>query len=197
MSSERPKRRLRNFLLDTRYQVTFSLPLVLVVAALFAGLGYLASEKTEAATKIGLHHLELAGASMGSDAEALRETLLARERNIKRGIVAGGLVLCAGLLLFGVALTHRVAGPLYRVRAVLGRIGDGVHEPVPDLRKHDLLVDFFATLKLACAALRERDERELELLRRVIALAERDPALRSEQLEGLRRRAEQKERALV
>jgi len=191
----KPKRHWRNFLLDARYQVTFTLPMVLLATALFAGLGYVAMSKAETATKIGINQIDETGSAYLESVEETRTTLLRRERSIDIGIVLVGLVLCLGLALYGVVLSHRVAGPLYRLRLELGKLRDGKLEPVSPLRKGDHLLELYDSFSRASAALREQEQREVDILRKTISAAEASGTT-SEQLEPLRARLHAKEVAL-
>lgn len=196
MSDARPAPAARNLFVDARYQVTFTLALVAVVAGLFLGLGYLATRKAEAATRIGLHQIELVGGATGEHGERLRETLLARQHLMSWGIFGAGAVLCIGLGLFGVLLTRRIAGPMRRVRQSLEGIRDGVIGPAPVVAEGHLLTDFFATYRAALDGLRERERQELAVLRRVLDIVERTPSVRADAVEALRARVVAKEKAL-
>lgn len=189
------KRHWRNFLLDVRYQVTFTLPMVLLAAALFAGLGYIAMNKAETATKIGINQIDETGSAYLENADDMRQTLRDRERSIDIGIVLIGLGLCVALGLYGVVLSHRVAGPMYRLNAELAKLRAGQVTPVTPLRKGDHLVEFYDGFCQATLALREREQREVEVLRRVIASAESE-GVANEKIEPLRNRLHAKEVAL-
>ncbi|MFC1611331.1 hypothetical protein ACFL6C_10245 [Myxococcota bacterium] len=192
-----PKRRWRNFLLDTRYQVTFTLPMILIAAALFAGLGYVATRKAESATKIGINQIEQTGAAYLEDVSATRDALLQRERVIKLGIIVVGILLCLTLAIYGIILTHRVAGPLYRLGVELRKLRDGQLAPVNPLRKGDRLMELYEDFRRATEALRNREERHIAVLRRVIEAAQQSPTfVDATELEKLRARLEAKEARL-
>jgi hypothetical protein len=192
---QRIKRSWRNFLLDARYQVTFTLPMVLLAGALFAGLGYVAMKKAETATKIGINQIEETGSAYLENAEETRAALLRRERSIDIGIVIVGVLLCLGLAMYGVVLSHRVAGPLYRLNLELNKLRDGKLEPATALRKGDHLIELYDAFRGASAAVREREQREVEILRQAIAAAE-ESGIAAEQIEPLRARLSAKEVAL-
>lgn len=195
--ADKTKRRWRNYLLDSRYQLAFSLPLVALTLALFAGLGLVAMREVEAATRVGIHQLDQSGVVVFGDTTAAMTELLSRQRSIGLGIIGACLALCLTLFIFGIMLTHRVAGPLFRVDRELRKISAGAFEPVRDLRRGDLLADFFARFRAATDALREREQQDVELLRRVIAAVEQEPELRdSEALTTLRARLSAKEAGL-
>ena len=72
------------------------------------------------------------------------------------------LVLLIGLA--GIVVTHRVAGPIYKMKLNLKAVADGhLNVPTP-LRKGDELVDFFETYRAMVIALRSRQESEIEKL---------------------------------
>lgn len=193
---KRPRqRRLRNYLLDARYQLAFTLPMVLLAATLFAGLGYVAMQRTESSTKIGISQLESSAAFL-EDSEQTRDELLRRERLIDLAIVFIGILLCLGLMTFGIVLSHRVAGPMYRLRVELGRLRDGDLAPALPLRSGDDLVRFYDRFCRAQEAVRERERRDAVVMRRVLEAAEADGIGESEQLAALRARVEAKEAAL-
>lgn len=77
------------------------------------------------------------------------------------------LVGCAGIV-----VTHRVAGPVYKMKRQLREVGAGrLTLPTP-LRRGDELVDFFQAFDGMVRSLRERQEQEIEELERAIATLE-------------------------
>jgi len=151
--------------------------------------------KAETATKIGINQIDETGSTYLENADEMRTTLLRRERFIDIGIVLVGLVMCLGLTLYGVVLSHRVAGPLYRLRIELGKLRDGKLEPATALRKGDHLLELYDSFSRASDALREREQHEVEVLREAISAAEAG-GTNSELLEPLRARLHAKEVAL-
>ena len=75
------------------------------------------------------------------------------------------------LAAYGIVLTHKVAGPLFKVTNHLDKIRDGKLGVVYNLRKGDQLVDFFEHFKSAHDALRRRTEEDIALLDKAIAAA--------------------------
>jgi methyl-accepting chemotaxis protein len=191
------KRSWRNYLLDRRYQLLYSMPMVVLTLVLFSGLGFVAMRQVEAATKVGIHHLDQSGARVLGDTTATATELLSRQRSIRLGIIGACVASCLALFFFGVVLTHRVAGPLFRLEKKLRKITAGELEPVRDLRRGDQLVELFARFRAATDALREKEQQDVELFRRAIVAAEQEPDLReSEALEALRARLSAKEAGL-
>jgi len=79
------------------------------------------------------------------------------------------VILSVVLSVYGIVMTHKVAGPLHKVSLHLDKIRDGKLGVVYDLRKGDELVDFFEHFKNAHDALRHRAEADIALLDQAIA----------------------------
>jgi nitrogen fixation/metabolism regulation signal transduction histidine kinase len=81
-------------------------------------------------------------------------------------LIGFGLLLSVLLTIYGIVLTHKVAGPLFKVTLYLDKIRDGKLGQVYNLRKGDELVEFFGHFKAAHDALRKQEEGDIELLGR-------------------------------
>jgi nitrogen fixation/metabolism regulation signal transduction histidine kinase len=72
----------------------------------------------------------------------------------------------------GIVVTHRVAGPIFKMRANLKNVADGrLRVPTP-LRKGDELVEFFDAYRAMVISLRERQEVEIGKLVKAITTLE-------------------------
>jgi hypothetical protein len=80
--------------------------------------------------------------------------------------VAIGLILV--LSMYMTLLTHRVAGPLYKVSKYLDQMAAGRIGAVRDLRKHDMLKDFYEQFRSTHQTVRARFEAENRLVRRFL-----------------------------
>ena len=80
------------------------------------------------------------------------------------------LVIFVGLL--GLLLTHRVAGPIYRMRLLFAEVGEGRFSPHRPLRKADELQGFFAEFSDMVEKLRARQRAELSNLDEAIKRVE-------------------------
>ena len=80
------------------------------------------------------------------------------------------LVVLVGLL--GVYVTHKVAGPIHRMRALFKEVGDGQFSPFVPLRKGDELQEFFSEFSEMVQRLRDRQKKELDRLDTAITHAE-------------------------
>jgi hypothetical protein len=117
-------------------------------------------------------------------------------------LLGSGVLIVVGLLLYGIKMTHRVAGPLYKVTLYMGKLRRGQYDVVYNLRKGDHLIEFYEHFKAAHAGMRALQEEDVALLRSLLAaadaagLASRSTAL-AEALDELRAMADDKEKSLA
>jgi nitrogen fixation/metabolism regulation signal transduction histidine kinase len=84
-------------------------------------------------------------------------------------ILVGALVLLVVLLAgAGILVTHKVAGPIYKMKRQIRALGKGSLQIPAPLRRGDELVDFFDTFNATVRSLRERQEMEIALLDKAI-----------------------------
>src|SRR5581483_10542431 len=86
-------------------------------------------------------------------------------------LICFGLLLVLVLTAYGIVITHKVAGPLYKVTMHLDKLKENKLSQVWPLRKGDELVDFFEHFKSAHDALRARTQEDIQLLDEAIASA--------------------------
>jgi hypothetical protein len=77
--------------------------------------------------------------------------------------------------LLGLAITHRVCGPIFVVQRHLETMIDGQHPALRPLRANDEFRGLFQTFRSLIEKARSRDEREIQQLSAVIAAARRGP----------------------
>lgn len=100
--------------------------------------------------------------------------LTERQRAVGTALVVVLALLVVGVGLGGIVVTHRVAGPIYKMKRQLRDLGNGNFQIPYPLRKGDELVDFFEAFRTMVKQLRERQEQEIALLDRAISnLAEK------------------------
>lgn len=87
-------------------------------------------------------------------------------------MIATGIALVIGLALYGIKMTHRVAGPLFKVGLYLHKMRDGRFDKVYNLRKGDQLVDFYDQFKAAHGGIVAMQQDDLARIARVIAAAD-------------------------
>jgi methyl-accepting chemotaxis protein len=77
-------------------------------------------------------------------------------------------LLVIGVGLAGIVVTHKVAGPIHKMKMQLRELADGNYRVPFPLRKGDELVDFFEEFRRMVRKLRKRQEQEIQLLDRAI-----------------------------
>jgi len=71
------------------------------------------------------------------------------------------------VFLYGIVLTHKVAGPLFKISRYMEKIIEGKLDPLWGLRKGDQLVDFFNLFHEMYDTIKERTGKDADLLERV------------------------------
>jgi hypothetical protein len=87
-------------------------------------------------------------------------------------LLGTGVLLMLGLALYGIKMTHRVAGPLFKVSLYFAKMRDGRLDKVYNLRKGDQLVDFYEHFKLAHNGVVSMEKDDIERIKATIAAAE-------------------------
>ena len=164
----KPKRHIRNFLIDKSFQMGWVLRVTLVTAIIVGIMGYFLygtlAESTElmvmqAMSQEGMSQVTQEAFIKQADSDKTR-TLL----TLGGGLV--GLVLLLGLMT--IVATHKIAGPAYKIRKLLSGI-DGDHLQLwAKLRKGDELHEVFLEFDDMVQRLREarhQDVEELESIR--------------------------------
>lgn len=111
-------------------------------------------------------------------------------------LIGTGLVLVLGLALYGIKMTHRVAGPLFKVSLYLGKMQQGRLDKVWNLRKGDQLVDFYEHFKKAHAGVVQMEKDDIAKINAVIAAAEQAGAGEHATIVQLRELVARKEKAI-
>lgn len=166
------RRRIGNYLLDKRLQLRY-VAFVTILSALISGiLGYLVFNQEARATDAVLAEAAEALADDPLMQEQIREELEGDDAGIIKTMVGVGIGLVIVLSLFLVIMTHKVAGPLYKVslyfdKMAVGRLGD-----VWPLRRFDMLKDFYTQFSDMHNAVRDREVADNDLAARFLAACE-------------------------
>ena len=87
-------------------------------------------------------------------------------------MIATGIALVLGLAIYGIKMTHRVAGPLFKVSLYLSKMRAGRFDRVYNLRKGDQLVDFYDHFKHAHGGIVEMQKDDIARAAAVVQAAE-------------------------
>lgn len=170
---EAHKRQLRNYLLDRKLQLRFSLIVVVISALLTTGLGYIWYDQMRQTSKV----IDFdAAASMGIPEQEIQQMKddMKQQDNMRLLVLIGFGVLFALVVAGGsIIMTHKVAGPLFKISRYMSEIRDGRLGPIYNLRRGDQLQDFFVVFKEMHNSLRRDVEADLKTLNEIIASTER------------------------
>jgi methyl-accepting chemotaxis protein len=198
-AAPRYKRSFRNLLIDSRFQLKYTSLLVLValvVSFLLGGFLYRTSlevvaesqsvvEESKKVSDVVMMSIkdnygqnpELAAAfaeeASKSDQKVLdRQRALVRQQQKMLVALVGALALLVALIgLCGVWFTHKIAGPVYKMKMLLRQVGDGKLVFQGSLRKGDELQDFFEAFASMVDKLRDRQAKEVAQLDAALRMA--------------------------
>lgn len=122
---------------------------------------------------------------------------LDRNRDLILYVLIGtGLLLLFGLAGYGLVMTHKVAGPIFKVGLYFKKMEKGRFDKVYNLRKGDQLVEFYDHFKQAHAGVVTMEKADITHLQKVIATAEAAGLGTHEAVNELREMLARKEKAL-
>ena len=81
------------------------------------------------------------------------------------------MLLAFGLAIYGIKMTHKVAGPLFKISLYLAKMKEGRFDKVYNLRKGDQLVEFYDHFKAAHAGVVKLEQDDIAQLKALIAAA--------------------------
>jgi methyl-accepting chemotaxis protein len=163
----RPKRKLSNYMLDKKLQLRYVL-LVSILSAVIAGaLGYMIYDQRRTASESierDLQALTQADASHQEFQEQVSSGLKSDDQMLVYKMVVVGFGLVIILSAYLVIMTHKVAGPLFKVSMYFEQMSEGKLGKVTPLRRGDMLQDFFGDFKEMHESLRARAITDVEAM---------------------------------
>jgi hypothetical protein len=167
------KRKLSNYMLDKKLQLRYVLVVTILSGVIAGALGFMIyQQRREASESIerDLATLTERGAG-GGDAfeDQIADDLASEDRALVYKMIAVGMALVVILSMYLVLMTHKVAGPLFKVGMYFERMAEGRLGVITPLRKGDMLVDFFTSFKDMHDAVRARAQADVVTLDNAIA----------------------------
>jgi methyl-accepting chemotaxis protein len=158
-----PPRKIRNYLLQPRFQLKYTSMVVGVTVVVAAVLGYQAYTYSTGQTELlNIERMERKGGEIDERFIAdLDRYARAEDRKVLLAVLGGIAVLAFALGITGIVVTHRLVGPAFRLKQVLNHVSAGRLQVPGALRKHDELQDVFEAFQVMVKNLRE--SRELDL----------------------------------
>jgi len=200
----RHHRKLANYLLDKQLQLRYVI-VVTVVSAIIAGtLGWLIYQQEHRASEdlvAGLADLTEGDATLAEFERDTAADIAARDRRLVFEMVGVGLGLTLILSLYLLVMTHKVAGPLYKVGVYMERMAEGRLGEITPLRRGDMLQDFYGSFHEMHDAVRARLIGDAEAMAALAAACAAAPgemsAAATDESEELARHAEARRKALA
>ncbi len=159
-----PKRRLRNFLLDPRFQLKYTGMVVVVTVIIASVLGYFAYDFSKGQTE-SMNITALAQPDLTEEAyEDIMRDAEQMDQNVLFSIIGGIAFLAFALGVTGIIVTHKIVGPTYKLRRLIREVGEGKFVLSGALRKGDELQELFETFSAMVDSLRDAQAREVSEL---------------------------------
>lgn len=114
-------------------------------------------------------------AARAADLEAHAVQVEAQQRRVLIGLLVGLALFVVALGAAGIVFTHKVAGPIFKMKRLLREVGGGRLAIRERLRKGDELHHFFEAFEQMVADLRARQEREIARVDDIILRLEGAP----------------------
>jgi methyl-accepting chemotaxis protein len=206
------RRSVRNYLLDSRLQLKYTGILVAVAivissitgAVLFATTRSVVNEssalvdesrKVSEVSRMNVRDLApdspdlLTGFNREADAHdkmiADQQAALIRGQARMLASLVGGLALMVVLIgLLGIYFTHKVAGPVYKLKRLLKQVGEGDLHVDARLRRGDELQDFFDVFTQMVGNLRTFEARQLVDVEQAVAALDQGSAEQAREAMG-------------
>jgi nitrogen fixation/metabolism regulation signal transduction histidine kinase len=173
-SGPQAKRRLRNYLLVPSFQLKYTAMVVGVTVIVASVLGMLAYDYSRGQTELlTINKMEAKGDAIDETfVRDLERYSVEADRRVALRIVSGVFLMAIALGITGILVTHRLVGPVYRLKSCVRMIRDGRYSlAFGNLRKHDELQDLFEAFREMVASLRTAQQRDLTELEHAIEKA--------------------------
>ena len=192
------KRSIRNYLLDSRFQLKYTAWMLFGTIVISAILGTFllqtsrdvvaqSQKVAEESKKVSdmmktqikddpiyasdpLLAKAVGGAAAGSDNEVQNQqrALEAKQKGMLNTVIGALVALVFLIGILGIYTTHKIVGPIYMMKALLKQVGDGKLNFNRKPRKGDELQDFFEAFSRMVEKLKKRQRIEVERLEAAI-----------------------------
>jgi methyl-accepting chemotaxis protein len=158
------KRKMSNFLLDKKLQLRYVLFVTILSALIAASLGYLIYHQRHSASasiESDLATLTQNDSSLAEFQTQVADDMAAGDRALVYKMIGVGIGLVIILSAYLVIMTHKVAGPLYKISMYFDRMAEGRLGNVTALRRGDMLQDFYGNFREMHESVRTRLQSDL------------------------------------
>jgi methyl-accepting chemotaxis protein len=166
--SSRHQRKLSNYLLDKNLQLRYIL-LVTILSALISGvLGYMIYAQSRLSSASIERDLQVVLTPADGSRQEFTSDLAGKDQALIYEMATLGLALVVILSAYLVIMTHKVAGPLFKVSQYFEQMAEGRLVTVTPLRRGDMLQDFFGDFKSMHESLRARSQADVATMERAL-----------------------------
>ncbi|MBN2529523.1 MAG: hypothetical protein JXR76_24255 [Deltaproteobacteria bacterium] len=166
------KRQIRNFLIDRKFQMAWVLRVAVVVTIIVSVMGYFLYGTLQESIELTNAQI-LSTASMTQQAQQAIVEKGAKDKVFTGVVLAGTLAgLVVLLSLMTIVVTHKVAGPAYKIKRLLSAVDANHLQLFEQLRRGDELHDVFREFTDMLRRLRESRHLDVERLESVIQTLE-------------------------
>lgn len=158
------QRKVKNYLLDRRFQLKYTGMVLLVTVAVASVLGYVAYDFSRGQTQVFTAQLAAQPDLDPSIAGDLEQLAKQEDRKVRNAIILGVALLTLALGATGIVVTHRVVGPAYRMKRLFEHVGQGHLEVTTGIRKGDELQELYRSFAQMVESLREQRTQDIERL---------------------------------
>lgn len=164
----RHQRKLSNYLIDKNLQLRYILLVTLLSAVISGALGYMIYDQSRLASESIERDLQVLTVGDTSRQE-FTSILAGKDQALIYEMVGLGLGLVVILSAYLVIMTHKVAGPLFKVSTYFEQMSEGRLGSVTPLRRGDMLQDFFGDFKSMHESLRGRAQADVAAMEHAVA----------------------------
>jgi methyl-accepting chemotaxis protein len=162
------QRKLSNYLIDKNLQLRYILLVTLLSAVISGALGYMIYDQSRLASESIERDLQVLTVGDTSRQE-FTSILAGKDQALIYEMVGLGLGLVVILSAYLVIMTHKVAGPLFKVSSYFEQMSEGRLGVVTPLRRGDMLQDFFGDFKSMHESLRGRAQADVAAMEHAVA----------------------------
>lgn len=166
-----PKRRFRNYMLDSRFQLRYTGMVVVVTFIVASLLGGVAYQQSKAQTEMMTMGMMPVGDVDEATMAFIHDQADEYDREFLMKIVGGIALMVVALGATGILVTHRIVGPAFKMKSLFRDVADGHLRIRGGLRKGDELQDVFLEFERMINKLRDGKRSELDTLEAAIAKA--------------------------
>ncbi len=170
MEERKPFRR-KQFLINRAFQIKYTVIIAIIgiiIAILWGTLFYKAS-KENSQQMLMLVQMD---PNLSSMTDIIKEKLAIEDSKIMLYLILFVIAIFLSLVIWGILITHRIAGPIFIISKYIDSIADGKIPETRPLRKKDELKEFFEKFNKMLDILKERENVDIVVINDVLKTLE-------------------------